>query len=115
MVAVLVILTIAVFLAVDLGIRLALKKAEQKRLLLEREVALDTGLRLEFADEALSLKRVEVAVPRPRFWRSTMSPSFSTVFGRSWSWQGTTSIRSRPVRRLSACSGNTTTISFLPI
>ncbi len=66
MVAVLVILTVAVFLLVDLVVRLALKRAEQQRLLKEREAALDIGLKLEFADEARSLKRVEVGSPKAR-------------------------------------------------
>jgi len=66
MVAVIVLLTIAVFILVDFGLRVLLRKREQARLLREREQALDTGLRLEWTEEAISLKRVEVDRPRAR-------------------------------------------------
>lgn len=66
MVVVLVLLTIVVFVLVDLGLRIFLKKIEQARLQKEREEALDIGLKLEFTDEARSLKRVAVDRPRAR-------------------------------------------------
>lgn len=66
MVAVLVLLTVVVFFLVDLALRVSLKKIEQTRLRKEREKALDIGLKLEFADEARSLKRVSVEKPKAR-------------------------------------------------
>ena len=66
MVPLIVLLTIVIFIAVDLGLRLALRKLEQRKLQRARQEALDEGLRLEFADEAASLKRVEVESPKAR-------------------------------------------------
>lgn len=66
MVVVIVLLTVAIFLLVDLALRLALKKREEARLLKEREEALDIGLKLDFAEEAQSLRRVEVESPKAR-------------------------------------------------
>jgi len=66
MVILMVLLTIVVFALVDLTLRLTLKRMEESKLRRERQKALDIGLRLEFADEAKSLKRVEVAKPRAR-------------------------------------------------
>jgi len=57
---------LAVFVIVDLSLRLILRRMEQAKARKEREKALDRGLRLEFADEARSLKRVEVPAPRAR-------------------------------------------------
>ena len=66
MVVVIVILTVAIFLVVDLVLRLALEKRQTANLLREREEALDIGLKLDFAEEAASLKRVEVEDPEAR-------------------------------------------------
>ena len=66
MVVVIVLLTVVIFLFVDLALRLALKKREEARLLRQREEALDIGLKLDFTEEAESLKRVEVDSPRAR-------------------------------------------------
>jgi len=66
MVVVIVLLTVVVFFVVDLLLRLALKKREEGRLRMERAEALDTGLRLDYTDEAVSLKRVEVESPKAR-------------------------------------------------
>jgi CheY-like chemotaxis protein len=66
MVVIIVILTVAIFLIVDLVLRLALEKRHTAKLRQEREQALDIGLRLEFAEEAESLKRVEVESPKAR-------------------------------------------------
>jgi CheY-like chemotaxis protein len=66
MVVVIVILTIVVFILVDLALRTALKKKEEARLKAERAQALDVGLRLDYTDEAPSLKRVEVESPKAR-------------------------------------------------
>jgi CheY-like chemotaxis protein len=64
MVVVIVLLTVVVFFVVDLLLRLALKKKEVAKLRKERAEALDTGLRLDYTDEAVSLKRVEVDSPK---------------------------------------------------
>jgi CheY-like chemotaxis protein len=66
MVILMLVLTVVIFVIVDLGLRLLLKRVEANRARQERQQALDTGLRLEFADEARSLKRVEVPAPRAR-------------------------------------------------
>jgi CheY-like chemotaxis protein len=66
MVVIIVILTVAIFLVVDLVLRLALEKRQTANLLREREEALDIGLKLDFAEEAASLKRVDVEDPKAR-------------------------------------------------
>lgn len=66
MVAILVILTIIVFVLVDFAMRTIMKKVQESKLKKEREEALDIGLRLDFTDEAKSLKRVDVENPKAR-------------------------------------------------
>ena len=66
MVILIVLVTIIVFIVVDLMLRRISKRMEEKKLRLEREEALDIGLRLEYTDEAESLKRVEVKAPKAR-------------------------------------------------
>src|ERR1019366_3251433 len=66
MVILMVALTIVIFMVVDLALRLTLKRVEEGKIRKERQRALDIGLRLEFADEAKSLKRVEVPSPKAR-------------------------------------------------
>ena len=66
MVVLIVLVTIITFIVVDLILRRIMKRMEEKKIRLEREAALDTGLRLEFTDEAASLKRVEVNNPKAR-------------------------------------------------
>ena len=66
MVILIVLVTVIVFIAVDVLLRLTLKKMQEKKIHREREAALDTGLRLEYTDEADSLKRVEVKDPKAR-------------------------------------------------
>lgn len=62
----LVVLTLVVFTAVDILLRLTLKTLERRRAQRARAAALDTGLRLDFTDEARSLRRVEVEQPKAR-------------------------------------------------
>jgi CheY-like chemotaxis protein/glycine cleavage system H lipoate-binding protein len=66
MVILIVFVTVIVFIVVDVMLRVIMKKIQEKKTRLEREAALDTGLRLEFTDEAASLKRVEVKNPKAR-------------------------------------------------
>ena len=66
MVVLIVLVTFVVFVLVDLFLRLTLKRLEEKKVRLAREKALEVGLRLEFVDEAKSLKRVEVTNPKAR-------------------------------------------------
>ena len=66
MVVLIVLVTFVVFVAVDLLLRVTLKRLEEGKLRRAREEALAVGLRLEFADEAKSLKRVEVPNPKAR-------------------------------------------------
>ena len=66
MVILMVALTFIIFVVVDLALRLTLKRIEERKIREERQRALDIGLRLEFADEAKSLKRVDVPSPKAR-------------------------------------------------
>jgi len=60
MVALIVILCIVAFITADVLIRVILQRLAEAKLRKERQAALETGLRLDFADEAKTLKRVEV-------------------------------------------------------
>ncbi len=66
MVALLVILMIIAFITADVAVRYLSQKRQEKKLRQEREEALDIGLKLEFTDEARSLKRVAVDNPRAK-------------------------------------------------
>ena len=66
MVALLVILMIIAFITADVAVRYLAQKRQEKKLRQEREEALDIGLKLEFTDEAKSLKRVAVDNPRAK-------------------------------------------------
>ena len=66
MVVLIVLVTIAVFIIVDGIMRLTMKRIQEKKIRRDREEALDIGLRLEYTDEAKSLKRVEVKDPKAR-------------------------------------------------
>ena len=66
MVAAMVIITVVAFLVVDLLIRLVLRQMAASRVRKEREVALESGLRLDFSEETPSLKRVTVEEPKAR-------------------------------------------------
>ena len=66
MVAVLVLVTVILFFLVDLGLRIFLKRVQRTRRRNERKKALDIGLKLEFTDDARSLKRVSVEEPKAR-------------------------------------------------
>jgi len=66
MVVVFLIVTVIVFILADAVLRIVLKKMEQSKLKKERAEALDIGLRLDFTDEAKSLKRVEVDHPKAK-------------------------------------------------
>jgi CheY-like chemotaxis protein/glycine cleavage system H lipoate-binding protein len=65
-VALIVITTIVVFVAVDIVLRILLKRAREARLQREREQALDIGLKLDVSEEARTLRRVEVDNPIAR-------------------------------------------------
>lgn len=66
MTALIVVLTVVAFVAIDLLVRAAQRRMAEIRLRREREAALHTALRLDFAHEAPSLKRVEVPGPLAR-------------------------------------------------
>ena len=66
MVPLIVILTVVVFVVVDLLLRTTLRTIEQRRIRQARAEALDIGLRLEHTDDAVSLRRVEVENPKAR-------------------------------------------------
>jgi len=65
-VASIVVITIIVFVVVDIVLRMLLNRAREARLIREREQALDIGLKLDVSDEARTLKRVEVDSPKAR-------------------------------------------------
>ncbi|MHB8838510.1 MAG: response regulator [Gemmatimonadaceae bacterium] len=66
MVPLIVVLTVVVFIAVDLALRAMLHTLERRKVEKARRAALEVALRLEFSDEAPSLHRVEVDAPKAR-------------------------------------------------
>ncbi len=66
MVVLIVLVTFVIFVLVDLLLRLTLKRLEEQKVRRAREEALSVGLRLDFTDEAPSLKRVDVKSPKAR-------------------------------------------------
>jgi FixJ family two-component response regulator/glycine cleavage system H lipoate-binding protein len=66
MVILIIVLTVIVFFIVDFALRMTMKKMQESKLKKDRERALDIGLKLDFDDEAISLKRVEVENPKAR-------------------------------------------------
>jgi len=66
MTALLVVFMFVGFVAIDVLVRLTHRRMEQARERREREAALETSLRLDFTQEAPSLKRVEVSQPKAR-------------------------------------------------
>ena len=66
MVLLIVVVTIIVFIFVDVSLRLYFQKRQQLKLRKEREAALDIGLKLDYSEEAKTLKRVEVTNPKAK-------------------------------------------------
>ncbi|MBE0622732.1 MAG: response regulator [Burkholderiales bacterium] len=66
MVLLIVVVTIIVFILVDFSLRVYFQKRQEIKLKKEREEALDIGLKLDFSEEAKTLKRVEVKDPKAR-------------------------------------------------
>ena len=66
MVLLIVVVTIIVFIIVDFSLRIYFQKRQELKLRKEREAALDIGLKLDFSEEAKTLKRVEVKDPKAR-------------------------------------------------
>lgn len=66
MVPLIVVVTIIVFIIVDFSLRVYFHKKREIRIRKEREKALDVGLKLDFSEEAKTLKRVEVNEPKAR-------------------------------------------------
>ena len=65
-VASIVVITIIVFVVVDIVLRMALKRFRETQIRREREHALDIGLKLDVSEEAHTLKRVELDNPKAR-------------------------------------------------
>jgi len=65
-VAILVVSMIVAFIISDVVVRIVLKRMREAKARKERLAALDIGLRLDFAHEAKSLKRVDIANPFAR-------------------------------------------------
>ena len=66
MVILIVISTVIVFILVDVALRLIMRRIQESKIAKERKEALDIGLRLDFTDEAKSLKRVTVDNPKAK-------------------------------------------------
>ena len=66
MVFLIVVVTVIVFIIVDFALRIYFLKRQELKLKKEREQALDIGLKLDFSEEAKTLKRVEVKEPKAR-------------------------------------------------
>ncbi len=66
MVALIVILTIIVFIVVDFSLRTLMKRHEETKIRKARQEALDDGLKLDYTDEAKSLKRVIIENPNAK-------------------------------------------------
>jgi CheY-like chemotaxis protein len=66
MVLLIVVVTVIVFILVDLALRVFLQKRHETKLKRERKEALDIGLKLDVSVEAKTLKRVEVREPKAR-------------------------------------------------
>jgi len=66
MVVLLLALMVVVFIIADVAVRNVLRRRREEKARKERLAALDIGLRLDFAEEAKSLKRVEIANPLAR-------------------------------------------------
>lgn len=66
MVLLIVVVTVIVFILVDFALRIYFQKRQEISLRKEREKALDIGLKLDYSEEAKTLKRVEVENPKAR-------------------------------------------------
>jgi CheY-like chemotaxis protein/glycine cleavage system H lipoate-binding protein len=66
MVVLIVVLTVVVFFIVDLALRLLIKRIQEAKIRKERDLALDIGLKLDFTNEAETLKRIEVKNPKAK-------------------------------------------------
>lgn len=66
MVYIIVIVTVIVFITVDLLLRLIMHKMKASKIRKKRKEALDIGLCMKFADETTSLKRVTVENPKAK-------------------------------------------------
>lgn len=75
-----VVITIIVFIVVDLLLRTALQRARDSRLRREREAALDRALSLDVSDEAPSLKRVALEQPEARILAVDDEPAILDSF-----------------------------------
>lgn len=60
------ILAVIIFIIADIVIRFTIKRMQNKKVVAEREEALNTNLKLDFSTEAKSLKRVEVDNPKAK-------------------------------------------------
>ncbi|NOX64814.1 MAG: response regulator [Chlorobi bacterium] len=60
------IVALIVFIIVDIAIRVIAKKVHEKKLVKEREEALQVSLNLDYTSESKTLKRVEVEEPKAR-------------------------------------------------
>lgn len=66
MVLLIVVVTVIVFIIVDFALRVFLQKRQEARLRRERAQALDIGLKLDYSEEAKTLRRIEVKEPKAR-------------------------------------------------
>lgn len=66
MTVLIVVLMFLGFIAADVLVRALRRRLDERRMRREREAALDTAVRLDFTNEAPSLKRAEVSQPKAR-------------------------------------------------
>jgi CheY-like chemotaxis protein len=62
----LLVIAVVLFIIIDILVRIIIKKIHEKKQRVEREAALDSGLKVDFSYEAKTLKRVEVEDPKAR-------------------------------------------------
>ncbi len=60
------ILAVIIFIIADILIRFVIKRVQEKKLVAEREKALEVSLNLDFSNEAKTLKRAEVENPKAK-------------------------------------------------
>lgn len=80
--AIIVVLMFVAFVVADALVRKALRRGREKRERHQREEVLKVAVRLDFAKEALTLKRVEVANPKARILAVDDEPVVLDAFRR---------------------------------
>ena len=106
------IVAVIIFIIMDLLIRAILKSAREKADKKIRMQALETGLKLDFSQEAKSLKRVEVEKPKARILCVDDERIILDSF-RFWFWPAIQSTRLRAEKKLCRCCGPIITTLYM--